>query len=61
MPPQVPHDLVELDQEDDIIYGDHSPNVGGDNTSYKKEKEANTFYMTFSVKTKTGCNTMLGP
>ena len=43
MPPQVPHDLVELDQEDDIIYGDHSPNVGGDNTSYKVTRKHDSF------------------
>ena len=32
--------------------------MDGDNASYKKKKEADTFYMTFSVKTKTGCNAM---
>ena len=42
-----------------MFNGDHSPNVGGDNTSYKKNEEASNFYMTFSVKTKTGH--MLGP
>ena len=30
--------------------------VGGDNSNYKSQMEADTYYMTCSMKTKTGCN-----
>ena len=55
----IEYDFTRTGQILFMIYGDLSPNVGGDNTSYKKKEEAGTFYMTFSVKTKTGH--MLGP